>query len=199
MGLISCPDCGNQVSDAAHSCPNCGRPVRRYEPDFSGAELRKQLPIGPSPWRRLIARYLDYLLPLMILGAVGAFVAPYGGYFALPLAFYDRVWALEESIGPLAFMSYVVVWVLLESVFLSLWGTTPGKSLLKIRVEREGGGNPDFLSAFHRSVRVWLFGIGAGAPKIWAMTFLLSWFQLQRDKQTGWDKAAGTVCVSGRR
>jgi uncharacterized membrane protein YvbJ len=26
MPLISCPDCGRQVSDIAPACPNCGRP-----------------------------------------------------------------------------------------------------------------------------------------------------------------------------
>lgn len=26
MGLVSCPDCGNSVSDAAPACPKCGRP-----------------------------------------------------------------------------------------------------------------------------------------------------------------------------
>jgi len=27
MALINCPDCGKQVSDAAHACPQCGYPV----------------------------------------------------------------------------------------------------------------------------------------------------------------------------
>lgn len=27
MALIACPDCGNQVSDAAPTCPRCGRPI----------------------------------------------------------------------------------------------------------------------------------------------------------------------------
>jgi hypothetical protein len=26
MALIACPDCGQQVSDAAPACPRCGRP-----------------------------------------------------------------------------------------------------------------------------------------------------------------------------
>lgn len=27
MALISCPDCGRQVSDLAHACPQCARPI----------------------------------------------------------------------------------------------------------------------------------------------------------------------------
>lgn len=29
MALLSCPDCGHQVSDQAPSCPSCGRPLAR--------------------------------------------------------------------------------------------------------------------------------------------------------------------------
>ena len=28
MSLLFCPECGNEISDAAVACPNCGRPVR---------------------------------------------------------------------------------------------------------------------------------------------------------------------------
>lgn len=27
MALITCPDCGKQISSSAPSCPNCGRPI----------------------------------------------------------------------------------------------------------------------------------------------------------------------------
>ena len=27
MALITCPDCGKQISDVASSCPSCGRPM----------------------------------------------------------------------------------------------------------------------------------------------------------------------------
>ena len=28
MAIISCPDCGNQVSSEADTCPKCGRPIK---------------------------------------------------------------------------------------------------------------------------------------------------------------------------
>jgi uncharacterized membrane protein YvbJ len=31
MALITCPDCGNQVSSRAASCPKCGAPVQSSE------------------------------------------------------------------------------------------------------------------------------------------------------------------------
>jgi hypothetical protein len=29
MGLVACPDCGKNFSDAASQCPNCGRPAKK--------------------------------------------------------------------------------------------------------------------------------------------------------------------------
>jgi predicted amidophosphoribosyltransferase len=28
MALVSCPDCGSQISTMAWACPKCGRPMR---------------------------------------------------------------------------------------------------------------------------------------------------------------------------
>ncbi len=32
MGLIVCPDCGNNISSEAPACPNCGRPIKGAPP-----------------------------------------------------------------------------------------------------------------------------------------------------------------------
>lgn len=34
MALISCPECSNQVSDAAMSCPRCGYPLLQVKYEF---------------------------------------------------------------------------------------------------------------------------------------------------------------------
>jgi hypothetical protein len=41
MALISCPDCGSEVSDRAPSCPKCGRPI-------STATVKVVTDSGPS-------------------------------------------------------------------------------------------------------------------------------------------------------
>lgn len=40
MTLISCPECGKQVSDRADSCPNCGYPISKLK--TGGPEERAQ-------------------------------------------------------------------------------------------------------------------------------------------------------------
>lgn len=36
MALITCPDCGSDVSDAAPACPHCGHPVRAQVIESTG-------------------------------------------------------------------------------------------------------------------------------------------------------------------
>jgi len=43
MPLVTCPDCGKQVSDRAGSCPNCGCPIEQLRDEILIAEqLRKE-------------------------------------------------------------------------------------------------------------------------------------------------------------
>jgi len=51
MALVSCMDCGREVSTRATNCPNCGAPVAASEPPL---ERKKEKP-GPSPLRHLFS------------------------------------------------------------------------------------------------------------------------------------------------
>lgn len=42
MGLITCPDCGNQCSDMATGCPKCGRPRLGYQQKLREQESKSQ-------------------------------------------------------------------------------------------------------------------------------------------------------------
>ena len=41
MALISCPECGKEISDAARSCPHCGHPIQEPQPQDAPPSLRK--------------------------------------------------------------------------------------------------------------------------------------------------------------
>ncbi|HJM50598.1 MAG TPA: RDD family protein [Alphaproteobacteria bacterium] len=51
-------------------------------------------------------------------------------------------------------------------LLLAAWGTTPGKWLLNMAVERQDGTAIDFGSALRRSFAVWLRGLGGGLPVV---------------------------------
>ena len=42
MAMISCPECGKQVSDKAKACPNCGTPIdtRTYCPKCGSSNVQ---------------------------------------------------------------------------------------------------------------------------------------------------------------
>ncbi len=63
MGLIKCPDCGRDVSDAAPSCPNCGRPTRVQAPP-PGQVAPSKKKTSPLAWGCLV----------VLLGVLGLFV-----------------------------------------------------------------------------------------------------------------------------
>ncbi|MFO0836451.1 MAG: hypothetical protein U0638_15905 [Phycisphaerales bacterium] len=70
MGLIACPDCGNQVSAAATACPKCGRPTATAPGDVVAKPVAGYSPRPP----RLAIRPFGFLIGAALLGA-GLFVA----------------------------------------------------------------------------------------------------------------------------
>lgn len=79
MALISCPECGNQVSDKAHQCPNCGYPIENIgsaqnikktdvvQTDVEKAEVKQ-------PKKGKLKKILIALLILIILGVAGVVI-----------------------------------------------------------------------------------------------------------------------------
>lgn len=46
MALVSCPECGKEISDAAHTCPHCGHPFQESQPhDASPVPRKSKRPI----------------------------------------------------------------------------------------------------------------------------------------------------------
>ena len=44
MALVTCPDCGREVSDQAQTCPNCGYPIAGHQPERVSAARTLQPP-----------------------------------------------------------------------------------------------------------------------------------------------------------
>jgi len=120
-------------------------------------EFRRIPPV--HPWKRFIARRLDgaflHLVFLLLLGVVLR-IRPVNGFLYQLLDW------------------YIVINLLLipvEAMFLHLFGTTPGKFLLGIRVESENGGNLTFAEAAKRSWNVLRYGYGFCIPiySVWRL------------------------------
>lgn len=198
LALLICPDCEHTVSDQAFACPNCGRPVRAGEfraPTGSPSGWAKDPPRqtataatggkrGSSataareeparhPWIRYWARSVDSLLAALGFAIVIGFLSP--GAFA-------------EDDGDVAlFFSALFVWIFVEAIMLSVWGTTPGKALMRIAVTRDGVRPLAFGDALARSFRVWFFGLGMGIPIVSVFTLIAAYKKLISRGKASWD------------
>ena len=136
------------------------------------------------PWVRFWARVFDIYL--------------FG--FAFGVA-----WALSFSLRPsdkgeelLFGMLALFVWAFVEPVFLSSFGATPGKWLMRIKVTSADGAAISYPRALGRSLKVWRNGMGIGFPLVAPFTMAIVAARLRKNGITSWDREGG-FCVSHER
>lgn len=115
-------------------------------------EFQEELEKEIHPWRRYIARTVDYML--------------FGGLVELILFVVLRIRPIPgEIVSILIGCGCVLLFAPLEALMLSKWGTTPGKWAMGIRLEYIQGGNLPYAEALYRACRVW-YGVGFGIPYV---------------------------------
>ncbi len=105
----------------------------------------------PCPWRRFFARYLDLSL----------YAAVYQLIVLLCLRRQDIAglgWKISFTLLALITMLF------LEPLLLSRWGTTAGKRVLGLRVEKRGGGRLTYAAALDRTFGAITEGMGLEIP-----------------------------------
>jgi hypothetical protein len=86
---------------------------------------------------------------------------------------------------------FSATFLFIEPIFLSTWGTTPGKALLNIRLRLSYNSKPDYMQALNRSLKVWFRGEGLGIPLVNLVTLIYAHNQLTREGITTWDMDGG--------
>ncbi|WP_426447188.1 RDD family protein [Paenibacillus sp. S-38] len=128
------------------------------------------------PWMRYWARSLDLLLWATVLEALLA---------ALPVSVPIPA---PRLLLPILF---ALLWLPVESLLLSAWGTTPGKLLFGVKVRRTDGEKAAWTQAFRRSMLLLWRGLGLEVPVISMLTMLNAHHELHRHGQTSWDRDTG--------
>jgi GYF domain 2/RDD family len=162
--------------------PALSSPPRRQ----SNAEERaRRLASVPSqsvnqvrPWVRYWARLIDNYLFMICGEFVLDIIAP-GALI--------RVNALLLWCLVLLFL-----WCFIEAWFLSTWGATPGKALLRVSVRNADGSVLGYFEALTRSFDVWFRGLGMGLPLVGLIPMVVGYDILTKRGITPWDRSANT-------
>lgn len=187
-----CHKCGTALPPGSQFCPACGVAVPASGSDtfHSGSDF--QLPSSPSgashanphvvaqvtprPWIRYWARMLDIILFALPAGVVIAFMAPH-------------LLADESNEFALGFL-LLLMWVFVEPLCLAVFGTTPGRWLLRIRLIPRGG-ELSYGPALARSMKVWWRGLAMGVPFVSLFTLWHAYRKLGSTGTTSWDSEGG--------
>ncbi len=133
------------------------------------------------PWVRYLARTLDTCMCWLTLGRVCA------------------VTGLNAEIPPFAIVLLVpFLWLFMEALLLSTWGTTPGKWLLRTWVADAMGKRLTFADALSRSFSVWFIGLGFDLPVITVITRIVSYCKLKSEGMTSWDREGRCAVIHER-
>lgn len=143
--------------------------------------LSQMLADTPHPWIRYFARFYDIVLSGFILGILAGFIYP-------PL--------LDINATVFGFIS-LFFWVFVEAFCLSTWGTTPGKSLFKIKIFYSHANKFTFSAALNRSFQVWFGALGLGIPIISLITLITTHNRLTKNGRTAYDENVGCVVKHG--
>lgn len=134
-------------------------------------EARAQGVPQVRPWVRYLARIYDIWVCAFLIGLVAGTA---GVLVDIP----------EFALG----LAIPFVWVFMESLLLSTWGTTPGKWLFKTWVADAMGNRLSFMDALSRSFSVWFMGLGFGLPIVSLITLIASYMKLKDQGLTSWDR-----------
>lgn len=121
-------------------------------PSWTMPPVHDAPPIPYCPWRRYLARTFDWTLYELLLIAV------------LTLGFHVNLTRSSPwlSVG-ISFLALGVM-LLAEPLFLVRFGTTPGKAIFGLRVERQDGGRLTYADAMSRTWDVIALGLGYNIP-----------------------------------
>ncbi|MCW1924020.1 RDD family protein [Luteolibacter arcticus] len=149
--------------------------------DWSAHASGSYVPEGPQirPWVRYWARIFDFLTFCVIFIIGAAIVAP----------------ELIEMNDTLSTVILIFAYAFYEPLLLTIFGATPFKALLKVRVRNKDGSKLSYVQGFRRTLSVWIAGQGLGIPIIALVTNIYSYSRLTGQGITSWDQS-GNFTVS---
>lgn len=126
-----------------------------------------------GPWSRYWARGFDFMLWIFLV--------------SLPIAWYVPT----AFSGPKILITYLVILalsVILDALFYSVCGNTPGKRVAGIRVLDESGNKVAFERYLKRNVQLYIRGLGLGIAIVSLFTLFSAYHKLVAQETLSWDE-----------
>lgn len=133
------------------------------------------------PWVRYWARTLDIV---------------YFGIVCSILVFFFDQHTFKKMIGEsqdAAIILIVLLWAFVEPISLMVFGTTPGKWVLKTTLRKDSGEAFTYAEGLSRSLKVWFRGQGIYFPIVMLITNCIAYTKLRKNGITSWDKEGNLV------
>jgi lipoprotein-releasing system ATP-binding protein len=172
-------------------------PRRAIEPQLSASPrsatssaITESLPAPRLyPWARFWAKQLDFALHWMSVGlAVGFALTLLPRLFGLSL---EGLWWAPYLVAAATVLSFPLI----DALWVSATGSSPGRLAFRFRVQRRNGDKPSFNNALARAWTCLFFGQGLTLGLIWLLTCWASYSNLQQHGASLWDRDAGTEVV----
>lgn len=140
-------------------------------------------------WRRYFARTIDLnIASILIILAFVLWKAT--GHYQLQKQLFDML--VNPETAPVVKVWFwglfsCLLWVVVEPIILSNFGTTPGKALFRLRLVSDNN-EPNYVG---RSVAVWAAGMGFGLPILSPLVALIAGARLKTKGKADWDRWTG--------
>ena len=137
--------------------------------------------VPASRMARFFARVFDTWIEIMAVGAI------FGGLIGIIWGF-DTNWM--DGVGVEQVFGFVCLpfAMLLDAAIYKVFGNTPGKALIKIRVSTESGERLTAVAYMKRNLRVWAMGLALGLPVFSWVTMFRQWRRVGKGMQASYDE-----------
>lgn len=171
------------------------RPEALPEPEEKEEPEKEKAPDWPvaSPWRRYFARTFDLTLLSFLFEAVLEHLLRIPAT-DIPIAL--GAGFTLNGFGFLDLMFTLLALLLLEPVLLRVFGTTPGKWILGLRVRDPRGEKLSWRQGLNRTVMLVFYGLGLRIPLIAHWRLYRSWREAKDGDELPWEEESRTELVS---
>lgn len=166
-------------------------------------KYRKTAPIfkySGKALTRFFARTIDYSIGGIVVGLVITHINLFDNLLVSGVVIGGVIWRSDSFRIPLELIFgilVILVWVFVEAIMLSTWGTTPGKWIFRITLRDSNGEKLTFPNALKRSILVFFNGVGIGLPIVFLVASILSYIDFSRKGITNWDNMGKYVISYG--